>query len=123
MFTPAVLVNRATSLLMTICLLKSVSIFPGLGWLKLDVAELLKNKSIKVPLVIYQALNLRLPGSINLQPNLYKNMFLLQMKARKNQAVYTVRVNLILMGPPATVPWSLQSLSTPITVPGYSDHP
>ena len=67
-----------------------------------------KNKSIKAPLVIYQALNLRLRGSINLQPNLYKNMFLLQMKARKNQAVYTdgkpVRVNLILMGPPATVP-------------------
>ena len=57
----------------------------------------LKNKSIKGPLVIYQALNLRLPGSINLQPNLYKNMLLLQMKARKNQAVYTdgkpVRVN------------------------------
>ena len=86
MFTPAVLVNRATSLLMTICLLKSVSIFPGLGWLKLDVAELLKNKSIKVPLVIYQALNLRLPGSINLQPNLYKNMLLhcLQMKAKNS---------------------------------------
>ena len=28
------------SLLMRICLLKSVSIFPGLSWLKLDVAEL-----------------------------------------------------------------------------------
>ena len=70
-------------------MLNSVTIFPGLGWLKLDVAEIVKNKSIKVPLVIYQALNLRLRGSINLQPNLYKNMLLLQMKARKNQAVYT----------------------------------
>ena len=73
-------------------MLKSVSIFPWLTRLEFDTAGVVQNKSIKVPLVIYHALNLLLPCSINLQPSPYKNMLLLsrRIKAKTRLATLTV---------------------------------
>ena len=72
------------------------------------MAGLVKNKSIKVPLVIYHALNLLLPCSINLQPSPYKNMLLLSSRMKTKTSLATLTASGMVLTrvlDPITVHW------------------